>query len=215
MTDDYKITVIIPVYNQEDLIIRAIESVPWDYMPELIVIDDGSTDNTNQVVRKWIEENSHKDIKFLVNLQNIGVAKTINRGYDAATGDYIVLLGSDDYFYHDEIRQVIGLLNGEDLVYFNMVDNNGQVFELTPENREGYPGSVKFMKRDFIGSLRNGDHKAGEDWMMMQQMVKKNPSERYTGIIAKHYNFPREGSLTDQLFKGQIASPVPEDNRPY
>ena len=201
-----KVSVIIPVYNQEELVIKAIESIPKRDDIEIIVIDDGSEDNT---WKKLIEYRNYHPYMFnlilLYNEVNKGVSHTVNKGYDCAEGEYIVLLGSDDYFYTDKFEEIMKELDGTDLVYFNLQVNNGDVWRLTPENKTGYCGSVKFMKRTFIGSTRClEDKKAGEDWFFYQELLKKNPTEKFTDIIVKHYNYPRENSLTDLAIKKLI-----------
>lgn len=61
------------------------------------------------------------------------------------------------------------------------------------------------MRREFIGDTREPEEKkACEDYYFYQELLKKNPTEKFTGIIAKHYNFPREGSLTNCRLKGEF-----------
>lgn len=201
----YKVSVIIPVYNQEQLVIKALESIPERNDIEIIVIDDGSTDHTWNNLIKYREINeAYQNIVLLYNEENKGVAYTVNKGYDNANGEYIVLLGSDDYFYKDKFEEALKELDGTDLVYFNLQINNGDIFRLTPESKTGYCGSVKFMKRDFIGDTRCPNKRAGEDYDFYQELLKKNPTEKFTDITVKHYNFPRENSLFDLMVKGKL-----------
>ncbi len=186
-----RLSVIIPVYNQEELVVKAIESVPVRDDIEIIVIDDCSTDRTLAVLLDMTREN----MTVLHNEVNKGVGYTVNRGYDVAKGEYIVLLGSDDYFL-PEILDVLEQANGQDLVYFNLRKNDGSLIELSKDNREGFCGSVKLMRREFVGDTRNPEIRRQEDLYFFQKLVVKNPTELYTGITAKHYNFPREGSLS-------------------
>lgn len=204
--NEIKVSVIIPVFNQEELVIKAIESIPKRDDIEIIVIDDGSEDNTWQSLLNY--RNTHSNYLNLIllwNEVNKGVAYTVNRGYDYAKGEYIVLLGSDDYFYTDKFEEVMQQLDGTDLVYFNLQINNGDVWRLTPENKTGLCGSVKFMKRTFIDNTRcPEDKKSGEDWYFFRELLKKNPTEKFTDITVKHYNYPRENSLTDLAIKKLI-----------
>ena len=204
--NEIKISVIIPVYNQEDLVIRAIESIPKRDDIEIIVIDDGSTDDT---WKKLIEYRNYHPYMFnlilLYNEVNKGVAYTVNRGYDCAKGDYIVLLGSDDYFYTDKFEEIMQQLDGTDLVYFNLQVNNGDIWRLTNENKGFCCGSVKFMRREFVGKTRCPlNAKAGEDYYFYLELLSKNPSENFTDITVKHYNYPRENSLSNLRSKGVI-----------
>lgn len=206
MNNHIKVSVIIPVYNQEKLIIKAIESIPKRSDVEIIVIDDGSTDNTWNELLKYTNE--HEDLlnfMLLYNGENRGVAYTVNKGYNCAIGDYVVLLGSDDYFYTDKFNEIIKYLDGTDLVYFNLEINSGEVWRITEKNKNFYCGSVKFMRNRFIGDTRcPEDKRQGEDRVFYEELLKKNPTEKFTDITVKHYNFPRNNSLTDLFFKGLI-----------
>lgn len=199
MENNIKVSVICPVFNQEELVIKAIESIPKRDDIEIIVIDDGSEDNTWTNLMKY--RNSHSNYMNLIllyNEENNGVAYTVNRGYNYAKGEYIVLLGSDDYFYTDKFEEIMQQLDGTDLIYFNLQSNDGSIWRLTPENKTGYCGSVKFMKKSFINDTRcPEDKRQGEDWFFYQELLKKNPTEKFTDITVKHYNYPRKNSLTD------------------
>lgn len=194
----YKITVIIPVYNQEKLIERAIKSIPVRDDIEIIVIDDGSTDKTFEVAGKTVA--SHYTL--IKNRENEGVGITVNKGYDHAQGEYIVLLGSDDYFYKEKFDEIIPELDGTDLVYFNLQINDGYIWQLNEETKHNYCGSTKFIRRKFLGDTRNPDMRAREDWYFYHDLLKKNPTEKFTNITLKHYDFPREGSLTWEACNG-------------
>ena len=52
--------------------------------------------------------------------------------------------------------------------------------------------------------IREDKSRAGEDWHLTQKLIEKKPTEKFTGIVGYHYNFPREGSLYDLLIKGEI-----------
>lgn len=201
-----KVSVIIPVYNQEELVIKAIESIPKRDDVEVIVIDDGSDDATWDNLLSYKNANPNFfNLILLYNEENKGVAYTVNKGYDNAKGEYVVLLGSDDYFYTDKFEEIMNLLDGTDLVYFNLEVNSGNVWSLTNESKTGLCGSVKFMRREFIGTTRNIEHKkAGEDFFFFKELLGKNPTEKFTNITAKHYNYPRRNSLTDLAIRRKL-----------
>lgn len=197
-----KVTVGIPVYNQEELVIRAIESIPKRDDIEIIVVDDGSTDNTWNNLLKYRDEHPEVDLILLYNKVNKNVGYTVNRIYDSATGDYIVLLGSDDYFYTDEFEEILKELDGTDLIYFDVRINNGEEWELNEDTKELLCGSYKFMKREFVGDTRCPEIITAEDRPFYHELMAKNPTEKFTHKIIKHYNHPRDGSLTDLVRKG-------------
>lgn len=184
-----KVTVIIPVYNQEDLVIRALDSIPKRDDIEIIVIDDKSTDDTWLRLISYAKENP--EVVLLYNEKNKGVGYTVNKGYDNAKGDYIVLLGSDDYFYKDELEKILNELDGTDLIYFNLKSNDDFIWDLNEENKYIYCGSTKFIRREFLGDTRNPEIRVKEDKYFYEELLKKNPTEKFTHKIIKHYNYPR------------------------
>ncbi|HEY2471996.1 MAG TPA: glycosyltransferase family A protein [Terracidiphilus sp.] len=95
-----KISVIIPTYNREAQVVRAIASVLAQSVPvyEVIVVDDGSSDQTVPIVRKEFGESV-----ILIEQQNQGVSVARNRGIEAATGEWVAFLDSDDFWMEDKI----------------------------------------------------------------------------------------------------------------
>ncbi len=95
-----RFSVIIPAYNAAATLARAVESVFAQSWPahELIVIDDGSTDNTLQVARKFADK------VLAIHQPNAGVSIARNRGAEAATGDWLAFLDADDWYYPDRLR---------------------------------------------------------------------------------------------------------------
>lgn len=185
-----KVTVIIPVYNQEVLVIRALESIPKRDDIEIIVIDDRSTDDTWINLLEYTKENP--EVILLYNEENKGVGYTVNKGLDNAKGEYIVLLGSDDYFYKEEFEQVLDELDGTDIVYFNLKSNDGFEWYLNEDTKHIYCGSTKFIRRKFLGKTRNPEIRVKEDKYFYKKLLKKHPTEKFTYKIIKHYNYPRE-----------------------
>lgn len=205
-----KVTVIIPAFNAEDTITTALASIPKRKDIEIIVVDDGS-DSTDETFEKAITfrnnlENEFNSISVISFAQNKGVAAAVNKGLDTAKGEYITLLGSDDYFYSETFERVMdSFLNGEDLCFYKLETNDCEIITPTPQNHEKYCGSLKFMRREFIGDTRNDEtKKAGEDYYFMLELMGKMPTETYCNEVVKHYNYPREGSLSDKRNKGLI-----------
>ena len=200
-----KLTIIIPTYNRAELLKRALASVPLSKDYQVIVIDDGSSDNTWSVITEWLKENQNKIngksdiIKFE---RNWGVAHAMNMGFILAEGEYIISLSDDDYYIRD-FSDFEPYLDGKnDLVYFDLETNDGTVFHVDEKSKNEYVGAVKFIRREFLGNIRIPDLKFREDYPFSQKLYAKNPKEAFTGIVLKHYNFPHEGSLTWQACNG-------------
>ena len=202
-----KLSVVIPVYNQEDLIVRAIESVPKRDDVEIIVVDDGSTDNTSANIFENLEK-FNKNIRMVVFKENQGVANALNAGLELIEGEYYVALGSDDYFYTDRLNDFIDndLNDKVDMVYFCLERNDGSLIEPNEETRALWVGSTKAYRREIIGDTLYPDGKRACEDLVFDDLIRQKPhTYRFTGKIIKHYNFPREGSLTDLANKGKIS----------
>ena len=118
------ISIIIPCYNAEKTIKRCLESVISQTYKniEIVIINDGSTDKTDSIIKKYINDNR---IKYY-NRSNHGIGKTRNFGIKEATGEYITFLDSDDYLPNDAIDNLYKLAqkNKLDLVVSDYyVDN--------------------------------------------------------------------------------------------
>lgn len=195
-----KISIIIPFFNAEQTLLRALQSVPIQEDIQIILLDDGSTDSSWDIALKWWRENADKTSGSVIHKwsNNKGVAKTMNLGFSLARGEYIVSLSSDDYYMTD-FDQFKPYLDGKnDLVYFDLEVNDGSVWHLNENSKKEFVGAVKFIRREFLGDTRIPDLKYKEDLPFSKALQAKNPKEVFTGIVLKHYNWPNEGSLSWQ-----------------
>ena len=108
--DNYKINVIVPVYNASKYIgntLNSIVSQDFDDF-EMIVIDDGSTDNSLKIINETLKDCRipHK----VIHQENAGVSVARNRGIDGADGDYLVFVDADDYISQNHLSS---LYNGK------------------------------------------------------------------------------------------------------
>ena len=111
-----KFSIIVPTYNREKYIIKCIDSVldqTYDNF-EVIIIDDGSTDNTENLVKKYQD----KRIKYFKN-ENHGIGYSRNFGINKAKGDYIFFLDSDDYLEENMLEEVLNNIKNHDILIFN------------------------------------------------------------------------------------------------
>jgi len=109
--ENIKITVATPVYNREDCIGRCIESVlNQTVLPfEMLLVDDGSTDGTKSVIKKY--QQKHSIIKLFEAPKNGGENYARNRCVEYASGDFILWLDSDDYILQDSIEFIQKSIN--------------------------------------------------------------------------------------------------------
>lgn len=120
------VSFIIPAYNAEKTIEKAITSIlnqdDSDVEFEIIVVDDGSTDNTGNIVQKY------KGIVRYIKKENGGVSSARNLGAKYARGDYYIFLDADDYISKNLLHDIQKYIEiGADLIKWSpyIVDNNG------------------------------------------------------------------------------------------
>jgi len=204
--DKYKLTVIMPLWNQEELFRIGLDSVPARDDIEIIVIDDGSTDNSLEEVRNY-QLSSKKNIVILHNEKNKGEAYSANRGLDEAHGEYVTRLDSDgDYFVN--LENAFPYLDGTDMVYYCLRSNDGDIWGVGKNERSHCGGAVKFIRREFFGDLRYRRIETGCDGDLYGELLRKNPTETFLppAVMFKHYNYPRKGSMMWNLLNGVTKS---------
>ncbi|MBX2935404.1 MAG: glycosyltransferase [Ferruginibacter sp.] len=106
------VSIIIPCYNHEKFIIRTLESVIADNYPnkEIILINDGSKDESDAVIRKWLLTAAQKEPVTYINRPNKGICATLNQMIDLSKGKYILPLASDDCLYGNNIAKRVAIL---------------------------------------------------------------------------------------------------------
>ena len=150
-----KLSVLVPVWNQEELVIRALDSVPRREDLEVVVCDDGSSDNTLKNVKSYAKSHENLRIRVLWNRENKGLGYTKNKLYDNAKGEYVYELDSDDYLITDEFSKAVDLLDGTDLVFVNLQVNSGEILFLNDQTKHIWVGGAsKFIRREFLGDIR-------------------------------------------------------------
>ncbi|SDP09902.1 glycosyltransferase family 2 protein [Desulforhopalus singaporensis] len=128
--DSPLISVIIPAYNHEKFIGEAVESVLRQTIAdlELIVIDDGSTDNTGKVVKSY----SDRRLSYY-HQENQDAYNTINRGLSMVRGKYVAILNSDDVYTRDRFEKIVAYQKktGAQCVITDVIpiSDDGQIFQ--------------------------------------------------------------------------------------
>lgn len=199
------LTIIVPVWNLESLVTRALDSIPRRDDIEVLIVDDGSSDNTYAVCEKYAQEHTDLNIRIIRLEKNKGLGNAKNIGYDNALGDYVNQLDADDWLYTEAYEKVIDELDGTDVVYMDLRIDSGDVWAVNEGTKHLWcGGTLRFIRREFLGDLRCPEIRAGEDWFLNEALLKKNPSEKFTGVVGYHYSFPRKGSLCDLRNRGLL-----------
>lgn len=122
-----KISIIIPVYNGEKYIEKCLESIKnqtiKDY--EVLIINDGSKDNTKKLVEKYLNDKRFK----LFNRTNHGIGASRNFGLDESSGEYICFIDSDDYVDKEYLEKLYNKISKEnlDIVVCNYIELNEEL----------------------------------------------------------------------------------------
>lgn len=151
------ISIIVPVYNVEDFLDECIKSIVGQTYKniEVILIDDGSTDNSPAICDKWASEDSRIKV---VHQQNQGVSTARNRGISLSTGDYVYFVDSDDYIDLNLCQVAINALNKDqsDIVVFGFcrVTEQGKLLVEEPW-KNAVLNRENALKELFSGEMRS------------------------------------------------------------
>ena len=136
------VSIIVPVYNVEQYIRRCIDSIlNQSYKNiELIIVDDGSTDSSPQIIKEYIDK------AIIVTQRNKGLAAARNTGLSHATGDFLCFVDSDDYLLNDAIMSMLNTIQqtNADFVCGLAIS--------TGKNETEIPVIHKFKKDTIIGN---------------------------------------------------------------
>lgn len=136
MNHPYKklLTIIIPCYNAERYFERCVLSLEGIDKEDvsILFINDGSTDSTQDLIKRWMEKHSNSK---LINKQNGGYSSAINTGLDICNSEYVMFLGVDDELLAKGINDICKQLkkNKPDILFFSTKkfydDINGNIIE--------------------------------------------------------------------------------------
>ena len=197
----YKVSVIIPAYNTEKYISSCLDSLVNQTLEdiEVIVVDDGSTDNTLQILNSYAEKYPHKIKVF--HKENGGQASARNFGLKYAQGEFLGFVDSDDWVSHNmyELMYQEAKLQNAEIVICNIVEHFSDrkiEHDMTaPPNKLGFAGSCcnKIFSREMVGEITFPEGLWYEDFeFSAKQLLKSN----HIGLVHEglyHYNC-REGS---------------------
>ncbi|MCC7355150.1 MAG: glycosyltransferase [Anaerolineae bacterium] len=192
-----RVSAIIPTYNCAEYIVEAIESIlAQTYQDlEIIVIDDGSTDNTRQLLAPY------QDRIIYLYQENQGESVARNRGIRLARGEYVAFLDADDWWVPTKLERQVAILDAQPAAvlaysYSFAVDRDGKPVEFRGSNRlgQGEAGLFSVFERlvftNFIANVNTVTVRRsalwqtnlfdpairwGEDWDLWLQLALKGP----------------------------------------
>ena len=204
------VSIVMPSYNTAKYIGASIRSVlaqsysNW----ELIIVDDCSTDDTDNVIKQYLTDNR---IRFLKNEKNSGAAVSRNRALREAKGKWIAFLDSDDLWEPDKLERQIAFmnetgykftytdykiqLNGEMLPYIYTGPN--KVTEHKLKNYCYFSTITVMYDREYIGLVQTADIKKNNDYALWLKVIKNSPCYRFPVCLSyyiKHDNSISSGS---------------------
>lgn len=186
---DGQISIVIPVYNGEKDILYCISSIlkqtRLSLIKEIIIINDGSTDNTENIIQE-IKKATSTTLK-LINQKNLGVSVARNRGIEIALGEWIAFLDSDDEWVNNKLElqegiidkynpimtagnirntsQIIGLIKSGKIIKVNPLDMMIRSFPQT--------STVMIKKKVFNEIMFNEDQSHSEDLNLFTKVCYK------------------------------------------
>lgn len=150
------VSVIIPTYNRAGTIMRSIQSVMEQSYSEweLIIVDDGSTDHTEDIVKSVTEQDTR--VRYIPCPENKGQAYARNTGIQTARGEYIAFQDSDDCWMPDKLQRQMSMMEAHPeygLVYGQVVyDENGRLSVPYPPTDAGEQIFKACLKQNQIGT---------------------------------------------------------------
>lgn len=212
------VSVIMPSYNTASFIAESIQSVlaqsykDW----ELIIVDDCSPDNTDEIVKPYL---SDERIKYLKNEKNSGAAVSRNRALREAKGKWIAFLDSDDLWMPDKLKKQVGFMekNGYHFSYTNYAEidtedkRNGITVtgpkKITKTGMYNYcwPGCLTVMyDAKAVGLIQIADIKKNNDYAMWLKVCRKAECYLLDEELAL-YRRGRVGSVSTHSIKTLIG----------
>ena len=212
------VSVIMPVYNGEKYIRKAVESVYEQGVSlELLVIDDGSTDHTEEVLSAY---EGREDFRYIKNEQNMGAAGSRNRGVGLAQGTYIAFLDADDWWEPGKLKEQLKRLEETGYVLCSTgrelmkADGSSTGRTIPVKEKITYRELLKhnsincssvILRRDVAREFPMEHDDSHEDYITWLNVLKENEVEAY-GLQSDlgRYRISSRDSISANKFKSAI-----------
>lgn len=211
------VSIIMPSYNTGKYIAESIRSVQQQTYEnwELIIVDDCSTDNTNEVVKPYLKD---QRIRYLKNEKNSGAAVSRNRALREAEGRWIAFLDSDDLWMPEKLEKQVRFMEEHNYSFsytnYSEMNENGETLGvmvtgpdcITRSSMFNYcwPGCLTVMyDARKIGLIQIADIKKNNDYAMWLKVCRKSDCWLLNENLA-WYRRGRSGSVSTQSIRTMI-----------
>lgn len=200
-----KLTIIVPVYNEEKTIGKVLEklfTIRLSCAIEIIVIDDGSTDNTKKVVSSVSKSQikNHADFRMLFHQNNLGKGQALKSGFEHASGNYILVQDADFEYDPDDIPKLLApILHGKKR---KSKRNTVAVYGSRFKNNRNVMPKAYYWGNKFLTLMTN--ILFGCALTDMETGYKLLPASFIKDIIIKSKHFDIEPEITAKLIKNNI-----------
>ena len=211
---DPKVSVLMSVYNGEKYLREAVESILNQTFRdfEFIIIDDGSTDSTNEIIRSY----SDCRIRLLENEENIGLTKSLNKGIDQCRGEYIARMDGDDVsLQHRLSKQLEYLINNPEVgVCGTQVKLINKTFEKNIELPTGHDEICAYMiftsklvhpsimmrktVLDQLDCIYNEKYRTSQDLDLWERLSKHTKLSNTSEVLFCYRNHPNQISNSNK-----------------
>lgn len=196
-----EVSVIVTAYNHELYVKQCLQSIfSQTYINiKLLIINDGSKDNTDSVIKSVINESPFSTTKY-INQENRGVCKTRNTGLEWNDSEFVIFVDADDFLDNDFIYKMVRLAENEkkDIVYCDLYDFENQrtqiqarPFELRSLLQNNYISNCSLIRSSKIGNIRydvNLNRKFLEDYdFILQLILNGNAQPIYCDEVKLNY----------------------------
>lgn len=210
------VSVIVPVYNRENLVGRTIDSILAQTYPdiEVIAVNDGSTDGSLEILKDYADRHPGKIV--VVDQQNAGQVRARNNGIQHSCGEYIAFLDSDDTWEPHKLAKQLPLFKGDiGLVYCGIheVGPDGRILQAVPCEpgmrgniykqlliRNRMTGGTVVVSRNALGSAGCFDEafQAAENWDLWIRIARKFAVEFVNEPLLNYLRHPGNMSYNSQ-----------------
>lgn len=214
-----KISVVVPLYNSEEYIDRCVKSIieqsytNW----ELFLIDDGSKDNSYEIIKNF-EKNDSRIVAL--HQENMGAGLARNKGLKLVTGDYVVFIDSDDYIEKDYFSLLVELAEYNDVVFIDdeQVREDGSKIKSEYMSVYGRYSKEKLLRCQLTGKIPWGgwrkavsarllkdnniqytSHKNGEEALYSFRVLQAAKNVAFLDKKPVYYYVNRENSLSKSV----------------